>query len=334
VLLSDLKLINRKQLRLSLKTEHPDIAKRHMRLLVPMLVAQGRLSPGGGPAEAYNPKKTGRSRLNQVDREVRRVKALSEAKYRSEALATAKRLGCPVGIIYCLAERKPELSAVTHRNRRSRARKRGRPMPMGNTWEHRSQGGKCFGWNGNVLTARLQIDGRSCHWPLKGIDDEEKAEALMGPVRVGREQLRRAALEALNCELGTNAAVVAVAARVVARDQLATAISAAGGPKKLAELVLKGPQEDVGTDVPRSAAILRAERRRMKLAALENCVQAYMKVIEASPDGPLEPREILAQKMMNEFHVTWHEARDCRREALKRAKNSNSKWHRGGRPRR
>ncbi len=59
-----------------------------------------------------------------------------------------------------------------------------------------------------MLTARLQIGGRSWHWPLKINDgslkanDEEKAEALMAEVRVARERSHRAAIEELNCELG------------------------------------------------------------------------------------------------------------------------------------
>jgi hypothetical protein len=57
-----------------------------------------------------------------------------------------------------------------------RARKRGQRMPLGDTWEHRPQGGKYFFWNGKVLTARLQIVRRTWQWPLKVID-EEKAEA-------------------------------------------------------------------------------------------------------------------------------------------------------------
>jgi hypothetical protein len=128
----------------------------------------------------------------RVDTEVRRLKALSEAKYGPEALATAKRWGRPVGIIHHLTGRKPGLSAGTYRTRRMRARKRGQRMPIGQTWEQHAQGGKYFGRNGKVLTARLQIGGRVWRWPLKGIDDE-KAEALMEPVRVAREHLHRAA---------------------------------------------------------------------------------------------------------------------------------------------
>jgi hypothetical protein len=257
VLLSYLKLIDGKRLCLSLETEDPDIAKRHMRLLVENLLAKGRLSPDGGAAKVYGPKGTGRSRLEKVDAEIRRLKALPEAEFGSEALATAKRWGRPVGIIHHLAGRKPELSAGTYRTRRMRARKRGQRMPMGDTWEHRPQGGKYFGWNGKVLTARLQIGGRGWQWPLKGID-EEKAEALMAPVRVARERLRQATVEELNCELGTDAAVAAAAAGAGARARLASEIITAGGPKKLAEFVMKGPQEEVGTAVPQPAAAVTA----------------------------------------------------------------------------
>lgn len=124
VLLSYLKLNNRKRVCLSLETENPDIARGHMRLLVAWWLAKGRLSPDGGAAEVYGPKGTARSRLKKVDAEVRRLKALSEAKYGSEALATAKRWGRPVGIIYHLVGRKPGLSAGTSKTRRMRARNR------------------------------------------------------------------------------------------------------------------------------------------------------------------------------------------------------------------
>src|SRR5262249_17876781 len=257
VLLSYLKLINGKRLCLSLETEDLDVARQHMRLLVAMLLAEGRLSPDSRAAEVYGPKRTGRPRRDDVDIEIRRLKALSEAEVGSEALATAKRWGRPVGIIHHLAGRKPALSAGTYRTRRMRARKRGQRMPMGDTCEHHSQGGKYFGWNGKVLTARLQIGGRSWQWPLKGID-EEKGGALMGPGPVARGRLHQAAAEELDCELGTIAAADAAVARVGARAQLARAIITAGGPKKLSEFVMKGPQEEVGTAVPQRASAVTA----------------------------------------------------------------------------
>jgi hypothetical protein len=73
VLLSFLKLINGKQLCLSLETDDPEIAKGHMRLLVAMLVDRGRLSPNGGAAEVYGRKGAGRSRLENM----KTAKALS-----------------------------------------------------------------------------------------------------------------------------------------------------------------------------------------------------------------------------------------------------------------
>ena len=249
VLLSYLTLNNGKKLCLSLQTQDPDTARRHMRLLVEWSLAKGRLSPDSGAAKAYGPKRTGRSWLKKVNKEIRRLNALSETGYGKQALATARRWDRPVGIIHHLAGRKPETSAGTYATRRMRARERGQRMPMGNTWEHRRQGGRYFFWNTNVLTARLQIDSRSWQWPLR-VDDEEKAEALMAPVRVSRERLHQAAAEALNYELGTIAAEDAAMALAGARAQLALAIVAAGGPERAAEFVRKGPQEKV-----RSAAV-------------------------------------------------------------------------------
>jgi hypothetical protein len=67
--------------------------------------------------------------------------------------------------------RKPALSPGTFNTRRmrarERARKRGAGMPMGHTWEHHRGEGKYFGWNRKVLTARIQIAGRTWQWLLK-----------------------------------------------------------------------------------------------------------------------------------------------------------------------
>ena len=85
VLLSYLMLNDGKSLCLSLQTPDPDIAKRHMRLLVAWLLAKGRLSPDSGAAKVYGPKRTERSRLKKVFAEFRRLKALSETGYGSQA---------------------------------------------------------------------------------------------------------------------------------------------------------------------------------------------------------------------------------------------------------
>jgi hypothetical protein len=244
------------------------------------------LSPDSGAAKGYGPKGTKRPRLDDVEAEIRRLKALPEARYPSEALATSKRWGRPVGIIHHLAGRKPALSAQTHKTRRSRARKRGQRLPLGDTWEHHRQGGKYFGWNGTVLTARLQIGGRSWRWPLRGID-EEKAKALMRPICAARERLQQAAADGLDCELGTDAAVAAAAALAAARAQLASAIITAGGPKELAKLVMKGPQEEVGTAVPQRTAAFTAapsaplSATRERQAAEKQCKQLLIERYDA-----------------------------------------------------
>jgi hypothetical protein len=154
------------------------------------------LSADSGAAKAYPSKGSELSRLKKIQAQVRRLKAVPEAEYGSKALAIAKRWGCPVGIIHYMAGRKPPRSAGAYRTRRMRRRARGQLLPKGDTWEHRAQGGKYFGWNGNVLTARLQIDGRPRQWPLKA-EDEEEAAALMAPVRLARERLRQAAVKTL-----------------------------------------------------------------------------------------------------------------------------------------
>jgi hypothetical protein len=242
VLLCHLKHIDGKSLCLSLQTADPDAAKQHMRFLVAWLLANGHLSANSGAAKAYPSKGSELSRLKKIQAEVRRVKAVPEAEYGSEALATAKRIGCPVGFIHHFVGRKPPVSVATYRTRRSRARADGRLMPKGDTWEYRSQGGKYFFWNGGVLTGRVQIDSRTWQWPLK-VKKEEQAWARMAPVSVARERLRRTAIEALDYELGTIAAENAALRVANAFSRLARTIVAAGGPEELADFVLKEAQE-------------------------------------------------------------------------------------------
>ncbi len=220
----------------------------------------------------------GRARLRKFIAEIRRLKALSQAEYGSKSPASAKHWRLPVGIIHCLTGRKPTISRQTHASRRMRDRRRGKQLPMWNTWEHRPQGGKGYGWNGKVLTARQQIGGRPWQWSLK-TNDGEKAEALMGPVRVARQHLRQAATEHGKYELGTDAKVAAAVALMGARAELARAIHAAGGRNELVEFVAKGPQQEVGTAVPQRAsavtvapnAAVSATKRRQ--AAEEKCRQ-------------------------------------------------------------
>jgi hypothetical protein len=325
VLLSGLKLMNGKELRLSLQTQDPDIARGHIRLLVAMLVDKGSLSPNGGAAKIYGPKGTGRSRLAKVDRGVRRLKGVSDAKYGSEALAAAKRRGCPVGIFHHLAGRKPGLSVAAYRTRRMRARERGEQIAKGTSWHYRRVGGKCFYLNGGVMNARLEVAGTKYTWPLPTRDRDEAA-AIMDPVRVARERIREAAKRLLDYQLGSVEYMDAVRSREKECIALAAAIIDAGGPIELAKAVQDlRPGED-GTALP-----MAVKAKPMKQAARKNCLQRYIELMRAHPDGAPEPRTVLEKEMMDNFHVTLHEARDCRREAIRRTGNLN--WRRHGRPR-
>jgi hypothetical protein len=330
VLLCYLKHIDGKSLCLSLQTTDPDIAKRHMRLLVAWLLAKGHLSADSGAAKAYPSKGSELSRLKKIQAEVRRLKAVPEAEYGSKALAIAKRWGCPVGIIHYMAGRKPPWSAGTYRTRRMRERKRvrerGGVMPIGDTWELRPSRGRCFGWNGNALTARLQIGGRPKNWPLKA-EDEGQAAALMAPVRDARQRLRRAKLEELKYEVGTNEAAAAAAELTKARDQLASAIITAGGPKELADLVRKGPKEDVGTAVPH-AERLRVDREVLaqKVAWLRTQKEGQLKIALSATANELgcDPADLVERLSRSaQRYLRKESARERWREKVRRWMEQN-----------
>jgi len=317
VLLSYLKLIDGKRLCLSLQTQEPDIAKRHMRLLVAKLLAKGRLSPDGGAAEVYGPKGRRRWRLDKLDTEVRRLKALPDAKYGSEALATAKRWGCPVGIIHHLAGRKPELSAGAYRNRRTRAREDGEQIVKATSWHHRRVGNKLFYLNGGLMNARLEVNGRKYMWSLSTRDNDEAA-AIMEPVRLARERVREAAKRVLDYESGSVGYTDALRTREKACIAFAAAIINAGGPIELAKTVQDQLPGEVGTAFPK---VVKA--KPMKQVALAKCVDSLVDLILTSPDGPNGPRRELEQNAKAKFGVSREDFRACFQLALKKTNTPN-----------
>ena len=332
VLLSYLKLLDGKQLCLSLQTQDPDIAKRHMRLLVGMLVDKGSLSPNGGAAKVYGPKGTGRSRLKKVHAEIRRLKAVPEAEYGSEALAAAQRLGCPVGIIHHLVGRKPGLSAQTYATRRMRARQRGQRIAMANFWYHRPPRGKGFYKNGRVMTARIQLGRSATTWSLKFRDDAARAAAVMNPVRVAWDHVYAAAKQELNWEIGTPEHTAAVAARVEACGRLAREIYAAGGPKELVAFVTTPPQPQAGTAVPQRAAAVTAAPtwKTRRQIARKGCIESLIGLLrrhDLPPEGTVPAQCEAARR---EFTGLSERAfYNCLREAERVTRND--KWGKPGR---
>ena len=177
---------------------------------------------------------------------------------------------------------------------------------------------------------RLQISGRTWQWPLKVID-EKKAGALMASVRAARERLRRAAVEELNCELGSDPALAAAAERTIARGQLAATIITAGGPKELAEFVINGLKATVGTPSPLPVAVaLKATNQ----AKVKQCVEWVADLIRANPDRPPVPLTELRIQAKSKFGVPrrlFEEGNNCcLRQGQRLTKNFN--WRKGGRP--
>jgi len=86
--------------------------------------------------------------------------------------------------------------------------------------------------------------------------------------------------------------------------------------------------------VPRQPVTSFAQHRTMKLAALEPCVQAYLKRIEENPDGASEARAILEKKMKADFAVFRDEARSCRAKAIEHYNSVHPgnpcKWDKSG----
>src|SRR5262249_34528669 len=151
-------------------------------------------------------------------------------------------------------------------------------------------------------------------------------------VSVARERLPRARAEWRNCKPGTDEALAATAEVFGARAQLASAIITAGGPKELAEFVLKGPKGDVGMTSPLPLATGLAATKQAKM---KQCVEWLADLISANPDRPPVRLAELREQAKSKFGIPrrlFEDGNDCCiRQAQRMTKNFN--WRKGGRPR-
>jgi len=322
--------INGKPLHLSLETDDPDTATRHMRWLVAMLRLQGRLRADSGAAKEFGAEGTGLSRLNDVITKIRRLGRVADAEYGSEALATAKRWGRPVGFIHCLTGRNPEVSAGTYRTRRMRRRKGGQRLPTtGDTWHLRCGRGQCFYLNGNVYNARIELAARQFTWPLT-VPDRARARTTMAPVREAGARVRDAASKWKDHELGTAASIAAGAALQAACGLFAGALNAAGALPELVALATKPPAE-VGTA---SLLPVGASTKSMNQANEKKVVDELVKMINDPEQKRVTVPELIAWAK-REHGVSRRRfvgKGSCLDQARKKTGKPN--WPPAGRPRR
>jgi hypothetical protein len=286
VLQASVKLTDGSTMRVMLDTDDTEIAQRRIRPLIVSAIADGLLPAESMPARLYGV-------YDRADfwPEMSRLAALGQAQYDAERAAAEKRFDLPVWIIDRLAKREPRpVRLAAYRQRRFRARQRGQQTAMGTSWHHRPQGGKYFFRNGRVMNARFNIEGRVYQWSLK-TRDAEVAAAIMAPVRLARERVRKAAVEVLGCELGTAAAKAAAAAREEACRRLAEAIIGAGGPMEAAKFVVEASPDAENLQPVGRLSGTRAGRSVARQATRE-------KPLPAKPRAVLQIRNRKAQPFM------------------------------------
>jgi hypothetical protein len=97
-------------------------------------------------------------------------------------------------------------------------------------------------------------------------------------------------------------------------------------------LVARGVDEnviDLGVKHARAAKGLPTDvRMAIKAASKAACKQVYQDKMMEQPYAQ-DNRDVLARKMMDEFHLTWEEVRTCRKDAL----NGKDWGKKAGRPR-
>jgi hypothetical protein len=294
-----------------------------MQLIVVLLVRDGRLPANSRAAQLY-----GRRPARGVA-EVKRLAALSREEYAVERKTAAAGLGLSLPTLDDLSKQQPELPN-REAQRRHRARQRGQWIAMANLWYHRPPRGKGFYKNGRVMTARIHIARSSTTWSLKFRDDAERAAAIMNPVRVAWDHVYEAAKQELNLEIGTAEHTAAVAARTEACGRLAREIYAAGGPKELVAFVMTPPQPQAGTASGGTVHRVTApDRKAMKKAAREKCLQSLVKSIRANPVRPPSPMRDLAKEAKLKFGTVRRDFESCLGEAQSVTNNWN--WSKRGR---
>ena len=179
VLQATLKLPDGTTVRAMLNTDDRKIAVRRMRLIVVLLVRDGRLPADSGAAQLY-----GRRPARGVA-EVKRLAALSREEYAVKRKPAAARLGLsPPTLDYLTKQQLPELPN-RERQRRHRAREQGQRIAMANFWYHRPPRGKGFYKNGRVMTARIQLARSATTWSLKFRDDDRASRGNYEPRSCG-----------------------------------------------------------------------------------------------------------------------------------------------------
>ena len=323
VLQATLKLPDGTTVRAMLNTDDRKIAVRRMRLIVVLLVRDGRLPADSGAAQLY-----GRRPARGVA-QVERLAKLSREEYAVKRKPAAARLGLsPPTLDYLTKQQLPELPN-RERQRRHRAREQGQRIAMANFWYHRPPRGKGFYKNGRVMTARIQVGHRSTTWSLKFRDDDERAAAIMKPVLVAWADVYEAAKQELNWEIGTAEHTAAVAARVEACGRLAKNIHAAGGPKELVAFVMTLP--DVGK---KSLLPVVVSRKPIKEMRLKDCEDWLVREIREYPVHPRvaipELRKVAKAKFNVPRRLFDEGDKCCLRKAQKRT--NNFRWSKGGAP--
>ena len=185
---------------------------RRMRLLLWHAISEGQL-PGGIKHPAWD--LYGGQIPQSTKRLLTRLAGLPWAEYEPQRKPAAASLGLHVKTVDWLTKQdksRPE-TATAINSRRARLRDDGHPFPKRNSWHFGPVGSMLAIHRDGPIYAQLTIAGSVFRWRLKARDREEAA-AIMEPVRSARAQMRKAAEEWGNCELGT-AASVAAEARVV-----------------------------------------------------------------------------------------------------------------------
>jgi hypothetical protein len=308
-----------------LNTNDRSIAVQRMRLIVVLLLRDGRLPANSPAARLY-----GRRPARGVA-EVKRLAAMPGEEYAVERKPAAARLGLSPPTLDALTKQQPELPN-RDRQRRYRARERGQRIAMANFWYHRPPRGKGFYKNGRVMTARIQIGRSATTWSLKFRDDAARAAAIMKPVRAAWDDVYESAKQELNCEIGTAEHTAAIAARVEACGRLARELHAAGGPKELVAFVMKPPQPQVGTTVPPWAAAVTAAPtgKTLRQMARKGCLESLIGLLRCHDLPPQGTVPAQCEAAMREFTGLSERAfYNCLREAER--VTGNYKWGKPGR---
>jgi hypothetical protein len=285
-----------------LKTDDPKLAKQRIRLLL-WHATELKLLPGGKNHEAWI--EYGGTIPRWEKNLLKRLAALGWEEYELEREAAAKRLGYHPRTIDWLTKQEqarlhdPKRRNQARRDARSRALRKGKPIPMvGPAWQFRTGGPVLESYRGGNMYGRTMIAGVLLRWS-RPVQNRAEAEVLANAVVAARADVTNAAILWSDCPEPSGAKAL-----LKQQGRLRDVLVAAGAKRSKGWGDVESALKELPVD----------QKSRPNPAA---CTRWFVELLEKNPDRPPRPLKTvedgigLLEEATKRFNVSNRETRRC-----------------------